>query len=255
MPKAVTGRRNSGTGGCLPYPFLGHRTTFACEKERWFPLSPQVTGVLSTPLQLSFPGRTWLLLFKVPCTSAYAPTSLLSYLWEKLENAQWHTGELVPSVSCSWKVFLFRILRGKDRWHSYDKCCLHQCKIPTSQERRGRIKAGARKMGSVEWMSTITWMFENCGDLDENAPPYRLTVLMFGSQSEDSLERIRWCGLIGGGVPLRLAFEVSKVHVSLCPLCLYLADKMQALSYWSSTMPACLLPCFLFHWSWTNLWL
>lgn len=113
MHKAVTGRQSSGTGGCLPYPFLGHRTTFACEKERWFPRSHQVTGVLSTPLQLSFPGRTWLLLFKVPCTSAYAPTSLLSYLWEKLENAQWHTGELVPSVHVVEKSSSLEFSGGK----------------------------------------------------------------------------------------------------------------------------------------------
>lgn len=113
MHNAVTGRQSSGTGGCLPYPFLGHRATFACEKERRFPLSHQVTGVLPTPLQLSFTGRAWLLLFKVPCTSAFAPTSLLSHLFEKLEKAQCCTGELVPSVHVVEKSFSSGFSGGK----------------------------------------------------------------------------------------------------------------------------------------------
>lgn len=149
--------------------------------------------------------------------------------------------------SRGWKVFLFRILLGKDRWHSCGECCLYQCKFQQAKREEEGSKQG-RRYGMNEYYlpgrfrTGVAWM---------------RVLLPIGSQSEDCLERIRRCGLglIGRGVSLRLAFEVSKARVSLCPLCLYLADKMQALSHWSRAMPACLLPCFLLHWSWTNLWL
>ena len=62
------------------------------------------------------------------------------------------------------------------------------------------------------------------------------------------LERIRKCDLVGGGVSLRLSFEISNTHkaqsvsVSLC-LCLYFTDNVWTLSCCSSIMPACLPLC------------
>lgn len=86
-----------------------------------------------------------------------------------------------------------------------------------------------------------------------------LYIWILGSQW---MELFRRCVLVGRGVSLGAGFGVLKAHarpswraLSLSPSLLVVVStcSKQALSYYSSVIPACLLPCSLPCWSWTRL--
>ena len=70
---------------------------------------------------------------------------------------------------------------------------------------------------------------------------------MFSPQLWNCLGRITSCGLIGGDMPLAVGFEVSESPNPVSTLSFPLIDRMQALIYCFTSMPADFLSCALLN--------
>lgn len=153
----VAGMQSSATRGCLPYPFLGHWATFACEKERRSPLPHRVSRELSAPLAAPlFGARTGLLTSNgVPPK----PSSLSSsYMFERLEIVLWHIGFI-------WLKYLQKA-QEKEGWLILWAMpfIVYQCKIPTNQKRRERnqtLDLLGKICSNLKQMNANVWKLQN----------------------------------------------------------------------------------------------